>query len=223
MRHTLARRLADGIPARLEFDYICQRAHFFGEHYLHGIINEVVSANISPEHHVPRAGYPHPALRSTRGGAGRKPEVDLFVEPRTATGGPTTCIEAKWAGSSHCSPREVLVDLCRLTLVKEHSPTTICLFVLAGGNDDIARLFSKTLMMPGDRHGRMLQAPSAKRVKVPKPRLYVPADRIPQGSSTRGALRRLPAIPSSISTTLVVPGVINTPRWRTLIWEVGQP
>lgn len=103
MRKDMGRKLAEGITARLEFDFVCERGHSFGEYYLHGVMNEIISANIDPAASVPHASYAHPALaRAGKPSPGRKREVDFFVQPRVS-GGPTACVEAKWAGSSHCT------------------------------------------------------------------------------------------------------------------------
>lgn len=221
MINKLGRRLAEGITARLEFDYACARGHSFGEYYLHGVMNEIISANIDPGAFVPHAGYAHPAIAAEGSiKPGRKREVDFYVKPRVDDG-PTSCIEAKWAGSSHCTWERVLLDLCRLTLVKEQSPTTECLFVLSGWNRDVNTIVRKMPLIQGRRKGkkiRVLQIP--KENKYSRPRTCPLADWSGRFDVPEVVHKGLPKVPRKIRSALVKSTGINTSKWQTIVWRI---
>lgn len=224
MRKDMGRKLAEGITARLEFDFVCERGHSFGEYYLHGVMNEIISANIDPGVDVPHASYAHPAL--ARAGApapGRKREVDFFIQPRV-NGGPTACIEAKWAGSSHCTWEKVLLDLCRLTLVKNADPATECYFVLAGLSRDVnavvAVLMRKMPLMKKPRRGmiRILQVPADNQHS--RQRSYPLRDWANRSVIPKAVQAALPTSPVKIRSTLLMAPGMNTPRIQTIVWRI---
>lgn len=108
-RKDIGKRLADGVSAKLEFDYVCERGHSFGEYHLHGVMNEILSAIISPKDFIPHSGYAHEALtRSGQKTTGRQREVDFFIRAHKS-GSVDVCIEAKWAGSSYCTWDRILL------------------------------------------------------------------------------------------------------------------
>lgn len=226
MLKRLDRKLADGIPSRLEYDFSCNRGHSFGEYYLHGTINEIVSANIDPGEQVPHSGFPHPAIVSeftnnTETKQGRKPEVDFYIEHRLKDG-PSTCIEAKWAGSSHCTPNRILYDLCRLTWIKQYSPDTTCLLVVAGGNTKLKKLFNRKPLAPASEGARrILERPHVN--KTPKIRSYplLEADGTPVDAISKYAENTALTIPRRIRSTLVTPSIHEPPRWQALIWRIS--
>jgi len=218
VRKDMGKRLAEGISARLEYDYVCERGHSFGEYHLHGVMNEIISAVIDPGVFVPHAGYAHPAI-ATLGEPkrGRPREVDFYVEPRESDK-PSTCIEAKWAGSSHCTWERVLLDLCRLTLVKHHSPTTECLFVLAGGARDVNALVRR---MPVAQGRRVLQIPAEnKNSRLHSYPIMDWAGRFVVPAVVRDGL---PTIPRKLHSTLVKSAGTNTSKWQTIVWRIGPP
>jgi hypothetical protein len=219
----MGRRLSDGVTARLEFDYICERGRTFGEHHLHSVMNEIISANVDISTAVPHANYAHPALTAVPkvgdSKAGRKREVDFYVESRVSDG-QNICIEAKWAGSYSCNSNTILLDLCRLTLVKQSSPQTECLFVLAGGNDAVrTKLHSMPLALDRSGDKRILAAPREK--KSPRTRTSSLIDSSGNSLIKPSIQNSLPIIPDTITATLLRPSLLSTPRWQTLVWRIS--
>lgn len=219
VRKDMGKRLRDGITARLEYDFACERGHSFGEYHLHGVINEIISAIIDPGLFKLHGGYPHPAINSLDAPkrAGRPREVDFYVEHRD-TDQARTCIEAKWAGSSHCTWDRVLLDLYRLTLVKEHSPEAECLFVLAGFTKNVDALLDTmpVVWQGGSSTHRMraLQRPKNKGVATSRnyrPREWTVPDLI------RTALPRVPLV---IRSKLAHDTDIKESRWKTVVWRI---
>lgn len=218
----MGKRLRDGITARLEYDFACERGHSFGEYHLHGVMNELISAIIDPALFKLRGGHPHPALNSPDlpKRAGRPREVDFYVDHRD-TNEARTCIEAKWAGSSHCTWDRILLDLYRLTLVKEYSPEAECLFVLAGSMQNVDKLLSS---MPLVRQGggsshmmRPLQIPKNKGAassRCYEPRQWAIPDEI---------RKALPRVPLRIRSKLAHHTDIKASRWKTVVWRIDDP
>jgi hypothetical protein len=219
MASQLARKLSDGVTAKLDYDYSCNRGHSFGEYHMHASINEIVSSNIDPRILVPHANFPHPALNVSRpAGSGRKREVDFHIKPRTENTS-STSIEAKWAGSSHATARTVLLDLCRLSLIKSHDRTTECLFVLAGKTALIAKLLGEWPLAPQSPQGsRILDRPRP--TQNPKERSYEMTGLQGDTKTLELLTERLPEIPDRIRTKLVPPSASTSPRWQTLIWRI---
>lgn len=210
--------MADGILARLEYDFICNRGGLFGEAHMHGIINEIVRANSDPTRSALRSGFAHPALRNNNEKRGRHREVDFYLEPLVDSGS-GLCIEAKWAGSSHCKPENVLIDLCRLTVIASGSPSTDCIFVLAGSATQVDRLFAtRSLLSPsGPESRRLLQVPSKKHHR---PRTYpLSVDAKPLKAITPNVTVSVPAVPTAIRTQLFSPTFLSS-KWQALAWRV---
>ncbi len=107
----LAKRMAEGITAKLDFDFACNRGYSFGEYHLYGIVNEILSANIDQSNSKIQSGY-SPAVLA-RPGRGRNPEIDFAVLSRK-NNSVEVAAEVKWAASSHCNVENVLNDLLRL-------------------------------------------------------------------------------------------------------------
>lgn len=222
MRKDVGKRLRDGITSRLEFDFACERGHSFGEYYLHGAINEIVSAIIDPGLFRLHGSYPHPALNpsSNLPKPGRRREVDFYVENRD-TNASSLCLEAKWAGSSHCTWEKILLDLYRLALVKEHSPEGECLFVLAGSTLKVNALMAS---MP-----RVRQEGGAANLMTA---LQIPKNR---GEATKRTYRprhwgvpsavrdSLPTVPPVIRSTLAHHTDLKVSKWRTFVWRIDGP
>lgn len=217
-RRDIGKKLRDGITARLEFDFACERGHSFGEYHLHGVINEIVSAIIDPGLYKLHGGYPHPALALPDAPrAGRRREVDFYVENRD-TSEARTCIEAKWAGSSHAVWDRVLLDLCRLTLVKHYSPTVECLFVLSGTAQNVNNVLrSMPLVRQGgsgsQRHA--LQLPDDH--KVARQRVFEPMT----WTNPKILREKLPSVPAKIHSTLLQQETITASKWETIVWRIG--
>lgn len=160
-KHTnnLAKHIADGLTAKLNFDYACHRGHGFGEYHVHGVINEILCARTDPTEQRVVSGYALPGISSSKNG--RKKEIDLVVcdLPREATPKQnekktenlTCAIEVKWAGSSHCKEENILRDLSRLQWLANSDQDIECLFVLSGTNKDMDGIFGsgKSLFAKG--------------------------------------------------------------------------
>lgn len=218
MDFRFARRLSDGLTARLEFDFVCSRGHAFSEYYVHGVVNEILSATIDPRLHRLAAGYAHPALGRAPSGDGRKKEIDFHVGMR-ATGDPLLCVEVKWADSSHADPKQCLSDVLRLALIKVANPSAECLFVLAGTNTGVVRRLSKPpIAAPDERGRRLLEFPRENR--TPRMRSYpicengVPLPHIAE------QVNQVPSPPDSIRTTLISPASFTPKRFQALVWRV---
>lgn len=230
-RKDIGKRLADGVSAKLEFDYTCERGNSFSEYYLHGAINEIVAALVSPTDFRIHAGYPHKALaRGLDDGPGRQREVDFLIQPYN-TEMSALCIEAKWAGSSHCRWDRILLDICRLALVKEHSPTTECLFVLSGPVSEVeATLKSLRKNIParkGKHNGiRLLEEPGENRYSVRRVyRMKDWAGRFVGNALVENALPKKANgkvnIPAKVATSLVRSHVTQAKNWQTIVWRVS--
>lgn len=221
----MGKRLRDGITARLEYDFACDRGHSFGEYHLHGVINEIISAIIDPGLFKLHGGYPHPAINNATGldepkRSGRRREVDFYIEHRD-TNVARTCIEAKWGGSSYCTWDRVLLDLYRLALVKEHCPDSECLFVLAGPTAEVDAVLES---MPSvwqanySRQMRALQSPGKKN-GVATSRHFRPS-----GWTVPDLIREsLPRVPVEIHTKLAHHTNVKDSKWKTVVWRIEGP
>lgn len=143
----LKKKVAEGITARLNFDYACNRGHFFGEYHVHNAANEIILSNLDPKIHLVQNGYPAPQLRK-KGSPGRPPEVDFAVIHRTEKQIHAVA-EVKWAGSSHCTAKNVFIDLLRLQIIKDQLKECECFFILSGLRSDIDKLFKNRIFKEG--------------------------------------------------------------------------
>lgn len=219
MIRKLGRKLTDGLTARLEFDYACNRGHSFGEYYLHGAVNEIVSANIDPSAMRVHAGYAHPAIARETAGRGRQRELDFYIESR-ADSLPLACAEVKWADSSHASARNTLRDLLRLALVKQSEPSSECLFILAGGNTAVDSLLSEPpLAAQNESERRILERPRPNR--IPRERAFPLIFEGDPVEAIKDNIEGLARLPETIYTTLVTPAGVETKRWQALVWRVS--
>lgn len=146
---TLSKRISEGMTAKLNFDYACNRGSYFGEYYMHGTGNEIISANIDPQEYLLSSGYPHKSLNII-GNIGRKSELDFCIIERS-TNQEKFCIEMKWAGSSHCKIDNILLDLIRLQIIVNNNRDTECIFVLSGLKKDIDSIFEEKLLIHGTK------------------------------------------------------------------------
>ena len=144
----LAKHIAEGVTAKLNFDFACHRGHGFGETYIHGVINEILCARTMPNEQKIECGYPLPEISNSKG---RKKEIDFAVispdEEKDHDKQDARClkcaIEVKWAGSSHCDEKHILSDLARLQWLFDKSPNVECFFVLSGHQNDVRNCFEK--------------------------------------------------------------------------------
>lgn len=206
----------------MDFDYSCNRGHAFSESYIHGVINEILCANIDPGKGQVISGYPHPAIQKGTLKAGRSREVDFYVKPRNSGVTTEACIEVKWAGSSHCNGASIIADLCRLTLVAQQGDAE-CYFVLAGRDEDITKVMASPALASnaGTRKDRVLKMPSPGRApKKAKKRL---ADYSGGGLAVAKAIQELPRVPDHINSQVVQPVRHGSERWNVLVWNIlGQ-
>lgn len=223
--------MADGVSAKLEFDYICERGQSFSEYHLHGVMNEIIGAITSPTDFRIHSGYAHDALaKDDNQSIGRPREVDFYIKSYRSSL-TDICVEAKWAESGHCRWDRVLLDLCRLALIRKHSPTTECLFVLSGPTKKVCALMkSLENNMPirklGGRLFGILETPDANRNPAPRPyRLRDWGGRFAGNELVLNALPKKkngrPNIPVKIMTALVRSSVTRTGNWQTIVWRIS--
>lgn len=217
---SLPRKLSAGCYGALEFGFACGRGHLFDEAWLHGQIGEIVGANRDTRTTRLRKGFAIEALQKLDRVSGRKREVD-FALIDTATDAMTHCIEAKWAGSSHCTPLTILRDIARLAVVSATHPNVLCLFVLAGGKTPVGDLFRTAPLSPSDDRSRgLLHYPfdggrSVFTLRMDgSVRSSLPVD------VRQGLLDYLPALPRAVQTTLYAPSHVSTPNWQVHVWRV---
>ncbi|MEN5155474.1 hypothetical protein [Stenotrophomonas muris] len=139
MKHT--RRFAEALGSWMHFEACCFRAGLFSESSFKAAIGSVASS-LHGDHKAARvhADYPLPAIQRVpvvgeKSGGGRKKNVDfalIYDDKRMPVSEPQVLIEAKWAGSSHCTVSNLMADFVRLSLMKRAHPDAVCLFVLAG-------------------------------------------------------------------------------------------
>lgn len=226
-RKDIGKRLADGISAKLEFDYVCERGQSFSEYHLHGVMNEIICAIIGPRDFKVNSGYAHTALaKDDDKKAGRQREVDFYIQAHNP-GVKDVCIEAKWADSGHCSWDRVFLDLCRLALVKQQSRTTECLFVLSGSTQKVdAALKSLVRNMKDGKSRGILEAPGETR--NPSIRIYRLKDwagRFAGNEFVKNSLPKKdngkPNIPVKINTALVRSSGTRSNDWQTIVWRIS--
>lgn len=151
MKMTDTRRFAEALGSWLHFEACCFRAGLFSESSFKSAIGSVASS-LHGDHKAARvhADYPLQAIQrlpepGKKGHPGRKRSVDfalIYDDGRQAVSEPQVLIEAKWAGSSHCSTSNVVADLIRLCLMKRHHPSATCMLVLAGHSTNIKKVLS---------------------------------------------------------------------------------
>lgn len=230
----LARKISDGIHGKLEFDFANERGHSFGEHYLHGALNEILASNIDHRRWTLEPNFAAPALQGPDITSGRKRELDFAItskasgEQRTKAGPEArktrVAIEAKWSASSHCREESILSDLCRLSLIASSETPAACLFVLAGPKSSVRNLLQKGLFSAhGTKAQRLLHAP---------PRDSASHFSLTTTGGQRGLLNsskltrlseKVPSVPPTISTRPTTPGQKDTPNWSVFTWHVFPP
>ena len=220
---SLPRKLSSGIYGRLEFDFACNRGHGFGEAYLHGVLVELLASNIDSRAENLLPSHALPAIQRSEAGAGRKREVDFAVTSRGDDPVLRTCIEAKWAGSSHATESNVLIDLARLALISQANPDALCVFVLAGGKSAVQKLLNKGILALNDwrRPVRLLRYPYDGR-----PNNYYLNNITGGQSALPRSMRRkvsssLPRFPDLVRTYLYKPAHDNPPDWSVQVWRVS--
>ncbi|OAZ99912.1 hypothetical protein [Halomonas sp. G11] len=144
---SVQRRMAEAVSAKMNYDFLCFRGSIMGEAYLGHSISEILASFFDQTACRARNNFAHPVLSSTK--KGRKPEIDYVVE-YLANKQVMLAVEAKWAGSSHCTAENILWDLVRLKALKDsvdHECGTY--FLLAGKREDIDKPFNAKLFRQG--------------------------------------------------------------------------
>jgi len=225
MAKNYALKIAEGVTAKLNFDFSCNRGHSFGEYYIHGVVNEIISSNIDPSHHRVHVGYAHPLLQ-VPGNIGRPREVDFLLQKRESEINELYA-EVKWVGSSHCTPNRILYDLCRLQIIKNNEEDAMCLFVVAGERREFTKLFKKSFLQSGTRGllhwpgSTSMNAGAKQRVKTfPLKNHPEYQEKIEEFKSGIGA--DLPRDPSQIATYLTYQAISapDCSRFNTLVWQM---
>lgn len=152
MRMKNTRRFAEALGSWMHFEACCFRAGLFSESSFKAAIGSVASS-LHGDHKAARvhADYPLHAIQRVpdagkKNGGGRKRNVDfalIYDDKRMPASEPQVLIEAKWAGSSHCSVSNIVADFVRLSLMKRAHPKAVCLFVLAGHTTNIDVVMSR--------------------------------------------------------------------------------
>jgi hypothetical protein len=73
----------------------------------------------------------------------------IYDDGREPPSDPELLIEAKWAGSSHCTIANITADLIRLCIMKKAHPDATCMFVLAGHARDVDKVLSRRPFLGG--------------------------------------------------------------------------
>ena len=152
MKMADTRRFAEALGSWMHFEACCFRAGLFSESSVKSAIGSVASS-LHADHKAARvhADYPLAAIQPVpdakhTGSRGRKRSVDfalIYDDGRQPVSEPEVLIEAKWAGSSHCTVTNIVADFIRLCLMKRAHPGATCLLVLAGHSRDIDTVLSR--------------------------------------------------------------------------------
>jgi len=118
-----------------------------GEAYLGHSISEILASFFDQSKFRAKNNFSHPALSSKK--KGRKPEIDYIVE-HLATNKIVLAMEAKWAGSSHCTAENILWDLVRLKALKDSIDNKCAAyFLIAGKKENMDKSFQGNLFQLG--------------------------------------------------------------------------
>lgn len=148
---SVERRIAEAISAKLNFDFLCFRGSIMGEAYLTYSISEILVTFFDQSKFKILNNFAYPSFTS-KSNKGRKPEIDYVVK-NLESRNIRLAIEAKWAGSSHCSPQNILWDLVRLKILKDSMPSKCSTyFLIAGTKNDMDNIFKHKFFKPGTNH-----------------------------------------------------------------------
>lgn len=162
----IARRISEAVGSWLHLEFCCHRSGLMSEAALKGVVGQVLSAfpSIVQGSRV-HAEVPHAALGTTKGGSKRCLDFALAFLPEF---GPCAdvevAIEAKWAGSSHCTYLTIVEDLIRLALVKRLNPSARCIFLLAGTAANVKKVLAGRPFTEGTRNRGIQLAGSPRRL-----------------------------------------------------------
>jgi hypothetical protein len=163
------RRTAEAVAARLNYDYLCYKGPLMDEDYLIHSVSDVLCSFYDPTKVEIKKKYRHPGLSEHAKQLGRKPEVDYIAIQRDSSK-VELAMEAKWAGSSHCTAENILWDLVRLKLIKETHPEAICGLLIAGHKGKTENLFKHKFFAPGSEHPLILDKNRQKKFSLVKNR-----------------------------------------------------
>jgi hypothetical protein len=148
----LARRLAEGTGAWLQYQYACHNSGLFSERFLAEPIGRIL-ASTTTERVI--AEYPHPVFAPLATGRGAKPSVDFVVqEPYPKI---RVAVESKWLGQTKPSVSSVMWDLIRLEMIS-HAEGADCFFVLGGMKRSLDAYFRQDIFAAKHPHGPVLHA-----------------------------------------------------------------
>lgn len=160
MQLTETRRFSEALGSWMHFEACCFRAGLFSESSFKSAIGSVASS-LHAKHKAARvhADYPLSSIQKVpdaerRIGGGGKRSVDfaiIYDDGREPASNPELLIEAKWAGSSHCTVANVMADFIRLCIMKKAHPDATCLFVLAGHSRDVDKVLSRRPFIGGKK------------------------------------------------------------------------
>ncbi|WP_323794739.1 hypothetical protein [Nisaea sp.] len=132
------RVIAHATGAYLSYQYAIGNSRSFEESILTTPIQEAMKHAFSTNIAIK---FTHPILKNARKNKkGRKSEVD-FAALAPIYGKTIAAVEAKWAGSSHCTVENITWDILRLALMIENEDYE-SFFLLAGKKKDIQKLFN---------------------------------------------------------------------------------
>ena len=148
----LARKLAEGTGAWLQYQFACHNSGLFSERFLSEPIGRIL-ASTTTERVI--AEHPHPVLAPLSKGPGAKPSVDFVVQdpyPKVRV-----AVESKWIGQSKPSVSSIMWDLIRLEMIA-HAEDADCFFVLGGMKRSLDAYFLQDSFAARHPHGPVLHA-----------------------------------------------------------------
>lgn len=148
----LARKLAEGTGAWLQYQYACHNSGLFSERFLAEPIGRILAATTTER---VTAEYPHPVLAPLAIGPGAKPSVDFVVQdpyPKIRV-----AVESKWLGQTSPSVSAIMWDLIRLEMIA-HAERADCFFLLGGQKRKLDAYFRQEGFAGKHPHGPVLHA-----------------------------------------------------------------
>lgn len=198
---------------------------------MHGALLEILASNLDPTAYSVRPGLGLEAIQRRNSSGvrlGRPRELDFGVVRRgdhttEASEDLVLAIEAKWAGSSHATPTNILLDLTRLTLAVNAHPAAFGLFVLAGGKGDLRKLMARGVLGPhgGRRKTRLLRYPYDRK----SPTAYNLASRTGRATwldlpHRRKLAEEFGEVPTRILSNIYKQSHEDPPDWEVQVWRI---
>lgn len=148
----LARKLAEGTGAWLQYQYACNNSGLFSERFLAEPIGRILSSTTS-ERVI--AEHPHPVLAPLTKTAGAKPSVDFVIlDPYPKV---KVVVESKWIGKSKPSVKAIIWDLIRLEMIA-NADGADCFFILGGMKRSLDAYFTKDAFAGPNQNSSVLHA-----------------------------------------------------------------